>query len=119
MGWLDKLLICDSRNSVYLEEHNTYVISYKWVCYRKGHQRRPKVSLREGSFFQGSHISISTALHNSENIWKNAKISHKARWGTQRSLLSSYLQELMWRQRFGKNPFRNIIEHITLRYPLH
>ena len=57
-----------------------------------------------------------------ENMWKNTKISHKrhkARCGTQRSLLSSYLQEFMWRLRFGKNSFRNIIEHIILRYPLH
>ena len=39
-----------------LEKRNN---TYKWVCYRKGHQRRPKVCLREGSFVQGSHLSIS------------------------------------------------------------
>ena len=53
-----------------------------------------------------------------ENMWKNAKISHKARCGTQRTLLPSYLQEFMWRQRFGEHPFRNIIEQITQIYTL-
>ena len=45
-----------------------------------------------------------------KNMWKNAKLSHKARCETQRSLPSSYVQEFMWRQLFGKNPFINIIE---------
>ena len=77
-----------------------------------------------------NHLQVNNSVHfvdpdtqactnHVEIMWKNAKILHKACCGTQRSLLSSYLQEFMWRLRFGKNPFRNIIEHITLRYHLH
>ena len=35
-----------------------------------------------------------------ENMWKK------------RSLLSSYLQEFMWRQQFGKNPYLKILLNI-------
>ena len=53
-----------------------------------------------------------------ENMWKNAKMSHKARCRTHRTLLPTYLKEFMWRERFGEITFRNIIEHITQRYQL-
>ena len=118
MDCLDKLLIVQ-----FTEKHmfwNNTIKNYKWVCYRKGHQRRPKVYLREGSYFK-DHTSLSLVLFSFftvghficsiiliiivstvrtkhvENMWKNAKISHKARCETQRSLVSSYLQEFMWR----------------------
>ena len=59
-----------------------------------------------------NHLQVNHSVHfvdpdtkactnHVENMWKNAKISHKARCGTKRSLLSSYLQECMWRQRVG------------------
>ena len=34
---------------------------YRWVCQRKGHPI-DRISVREGSYFEGSHISISTTI---------------------------------------------------------
>ncbi len=53
-----------------------------------------------------------------ESMWQKAKQAHKARYGTDRDLLPTYLNEFMWRQRFGASPFRHIVEHITQVYPL-
>ena len=34
------------------------------------------------------------------------------RTGTSKDLLESYLQEWLWRQHYGDDPFGNIIKHI-------
>ena len=43
----------------------------------------------------------------------SASLSHSPRTGTSKDLLKSYIQEWLWRQHSGDDPFRNIIKHIA------
>ena len=61
---LRQTLIVRFTGQYVLQKYNNV---YQWICYRKGHQRRPKVCLREESFYKGSHFyfynfSISVLL---------------------------------------------------------
>ena len=38
------------------------------------------------------------------------------RTGTSKDLFESYLQEWLWRQHYGDEPFENIIKHIADLY---
>jgi len=42
---------------------------------------------------------------------------NKRLFGTHRAMLENYLAEFLWRQRLGRNPFQNLVEHIRLVYP--
>ena len=50
-----------------------------------------------------------------ENTWWGVKRS-MPRTGTSKDLLESYLQEWLWRQHYGDDPFGNIIKHIADLY---
>ena len=50
-----------------------------------------------------------------ENRWWCVKRG-LPRTGTSKELFESYLQEYMWRQHYGEDPFGNIIRHIADLY---
>ena len=50
-----------------------------------------------------------------ENTWWGIKRS-MPRTGTSKDLFESYLQEWLWRQHYGDDPFGNIIKHIADLY---
>ena len=50
-----------------------------------------------------------------ENRWWGVKRS-MPRIGTPKELFESYLQEWLWRQQYGDDPFGNIIKHIADLY---
>ena len=50
-----------------------------------------------------------------ENTWWGVKRS-MPRTGTSKDLFESYLQEWLWRQHYGDEPFENIIKHIADLY---
>jgi len=50
-----------------------------------------------------------------ENTWWGDRQS-MPRKGTSKDLFESYLQEWLWRQHFGDDPFGNIIKHIADLY---
>ena len=50
--------------------------------------------------------------------WHEAKRRDKKEYGTHTSMVDSYLAEFMWRHKFGKSPFKNIINQITQMYPV-
>ena len=50
-----------------------------------------------------------------ENTWWGVKRSMR-RTGTSKDLFESYLQEWLWRQHYGDDPFGNIIKHIAALY---
>jgi transposase-like protein len=41
--------------------------------------------------------------NNIESVWQKLKLAHKKRYGTHRSVLSSYMFEFMWRYKYGKD----------------
>ena len=47
-----------------------------------------------------------------ENTWWGVK-RNMPRTGTSKDLFESYLQEWLWRQHYGDEPFENIIKHIA------
>lgn len=51
-----------------------------------------------------------------ENMWMRAKMRNKKECGTARHLLDDYLSEFMWRSKYGKSSFSNILEHIKQFY---
>ena len=56
------------KQTPYCQMHGTQYIlhkyknTYNWTCNRKGHLRRPHISIREGSIFHGFHLSIDTII---------------------------------------------------------
>lgn len=62
--------------------------------------------------------STGATTNHVERMWKEAKQRNKRENGTHRHMLGSYLVEFMWRQQFGENPFRNIIDQIAHLYPV-
>lgn len=75
------------------------------------------------------HLTVNHRLHfvdpithattnHVESMWCRAKQRNKKECGTTRDLLATYLTEFMWRQRFGDDPFENLLRHIREVYPL-
>ena len=55
-----------------------------------------------------------------ENFWKRAKAKLKAMCGVQENFVESYLDEFLWRERFGGDGmevFDNLLLHISQWYP--
>ena len=62
-------------------------------------------------------VNPDTGAHTQgiENTWWGVKRSFP-RTGTSKELFDGYLQEYMWRQQYGEDPFGNIIKHIADLY---
>ena len=63
-----------------------------------------------------------TGVHTNhvEAMWSRAKRRFKIMNGTSEQLVPSYLDEFMWRERFGEDSstaFDNLLTHIAMRYP--
>ena len=43
---------------------------------------------------------------------------NKKQGGFNRKLLPSYLEEFLWRQKFGAYPFKNLVLQISALYPV-
>ncbi len=76
-----------------------------------------------------THLTVNHSIHfvnpttevhtqNIENSWMRAKCKQKKLFGLHRTMLQSYLQEYMWRQEFGDQPFRNLVKQISELYPV-
>ena len=75
------------------------------------------------------HLTVNHSLHfvdpithattnHVESMWCRAKQHNKRECGTHQTLLTSYLIEYLWRQKFGDDPFQNLVDHICEIYPL-
>ncbi|CAF0849611.1 unnamed protein product [Didymodactylos carnosus] len=64
-------------------------------------------------------VDPETAVHtqNVENMWMCAKRKKKSMMGMPVTLLQTYLTEFMWRQKFGGQPFENLVKQIKELYP--
>ncbi|CAF4928587.1 unnamed protein product, partial [Rotaria sp. Silwood1] len=65
-------------------------------------------------------VDPDTGVHtqNIENTWMRVKRKQKKQAGFARTLLTSYLEEFMWRQEFGDQPLKNLILQICSHYPV-
>ena len=63
-------------------------------------------------------VDGNTGVHtqNMENTWMTVKRKQKSQDGFARALLNSYLEEVMWRQKFGDEPLKNLILQISSLY---
>ena len=63
-------------------------------------------------------VDPTTGVHaqNVQCMWSKAKKKQKQGHGTSDSIFSSYLQEYLWRRKYGLSPFENIISHIAEVY---
>ena len=98
----------------------TTIHSYEWRAYS---------SLSRHGF---SHSTVNHSLNfvdpvtgthtqHVESYWSRAKRKLRRMHGTSDKLLPSYIDEFMWKERFGKtgsDTFNNICLHITEKYPL-
>ena len=83
-------------------------------------------------YHQLPHMAQSTTLlilwtqvqvftQNIESYWNEAKMKLKRMKGCHAEQLPSYLDEFMWRERFGttsRNAWFNIIQDIAQQYPV-
>lgn len=71
------------------------------------------------------HLTVNHSLHfvdpgtgadtqRIESLWSAAKSKLKRIRGTSRDMLPTYLVEFLWRRKFGKAPFDNIIQHMSV-----
>ncbi|CAL4087952.1 unnamed protein product [Meganyctiphanes norvegica] len=63
-------------------------------------------------------VDVNTYVDNKviESYWKNHKNFYTSRGSTSRSNLNSYLQEIMWHERFSDNCLKILCEQIAIKY---
>ena len=108
-----------------LQQHlhsGTIVHSDEWAAYNRVQQLR-QVSHHETVNHSLHFVDPVTGVHtqNIESYWNRAKTKFKRMKGVHESMLPSYLDEFMWRERHGKSAstaFASLCRDIALRYPV-
>ena len=64
-------------------------------------------------------VDPATGVHTQsiEGTWTHVKEKLK-RHGTSDDLFPSYLMEYIWRRKYGRQAFANLVNHITVLYPV-
>ena len=126
LGYME--LVPDRRASTLLPiiqayiKPGTTIRSEQWAAYSNVAQL-PNVA---------SHVTVNRCLHfvdqntavhtqNIESYWQRVKDRFKSMRGVSSEQLPGYLDEYMWRQRYGRtkiDAFNNIITHINNQYPV-
>ena len=57
-----------------------------------------------------------TSTNRVKSLWCRAKIRNQKESGTHRTLIDTYLIELMRREKFGKDPFVDRQQHTRMSY---
>lgn len=99
----------------------TTIHSDEWSAYRHV-STLPNIQ-RHRMVNHSLHFVAPNGVHtqNVESYWSCAKLKFKRMKGIRADQLPSYLDEFLWRKRFGKMPseaMENIMEHITELTPL-
>ena len=100
----------------------TTVRSDEWSAYRRI-QGLPNVQQHETVNHSLHFVDPTTGVHtqNVESYWARVKLKFKRMKGVDAQQLPSYIDEFMWRERYGttaQNGFDNIIDHIADIYPV-
>ena len=100
----------------------TTVHSDEWRAYNRV-QQLPNVSSHGTVNHSVNFVDPQTGVHTQaiESYWARVKHKFKKMKGVDGDHLSGYLDEFMWRERFGtttEEALSNIISHIAWKYPL-
>lgn len=93
------------------------IISDEWAAYRNI-PNLPNNYRHQTVNHSKNFVNPATGAHtnNVENYWKRAKSIFKRMNGTQKEMIPSYLDEFMWRERYGQTfdlSYLNIMSHIS------
>ena len=100
----------------------TIIHSDEWAAYRRV-QSLPNVA-GHGVVKHSLHfVEPTTGVHTQpiESYWSQVKTKPKRMRGCHAHQLPSYLDEYMWRERYGetaRDALHNILHHISQQYPL-
>ena len=100
----------------------TTIHSDQWRAYQNV-QSLPNVSQYRTVNHSVNFVDPQTGTHtqNIESYWARVKLKFKRMKGVYSEHLNSYLDEFLWRERYGKtseDTFNNIIAHIADIYPV-
>ena len=100
----------------------TIIWSDQWAAYRSV-QQLPPVSQHATVNHSIQFVDPTTGVHtqNIESYWNRVKTKIKRMKGVQSTMLSSYLDEFMWRERHGRTDsaaLRSLCRDISLHYPV-
>ena len=100
----------------------TTIYSDQWRAYTQV-STLPNVASHQVVNHSLNFVDPVTGVHtqNIESYWSSAKKKLKAMKGCHRHQLASYLDEYMWRERYGKHrnqAFINILSDIADQYPV-
>ena len=94
--------------------------SDEWASYQRV-QQLPPVAQHSTVNHSIQFVDPTTGVHtqNIESYWNRVKTKFKRMKGVQDTMLSSYLDEFMWRERHGRTAseaMQNLFRDIALRY---
>ena len=100
----------------------TTVHSDQWAAYQQV-QSLPNVAMHDTVNHSVEFVNSTTGTHTQtvESYWNRTKRRFKAMKGCHATMLPSYLDEFLWRERRGKtasDAFNHIIEDIAAQYPV-
>ena len=98
------------------------VWSDQWAAYRRVQTLTPAAQHQTVNH-SIEFINPTTGVHtqNIESYWNRVKTTFKRMKGVHESMLSSYLDEFMWRERHGRTAsvvLQSLCRDIALRYPV-
>ena len=94
---------------------DTIVVSTLWKTYGTHDDvEYERLEMKHDLKFEDVNAQDTSIL----NLWLRAKQWFNKGTGPSTAQLPSYLNEFMWRERFGHDPFQMLLEHIRLAYPL-
>ena len=97
------------------------IYSDQWAAYNQVQQLQP-VSSHQTVNHSVNFVDPATGVHtqNIESYWNRVKRKFKRMKGVHESMLHSYLDEFMWRERHGRSAptaLASLCRDISLRYP--
>lgn len=100
----------------------TIIWSDQWAAYNRV-QHLASVAQHETVNHSIEFVNPTTGVHtqNVESYWSRAKMKIKRMKGVHDQMLTSYLDEFMWRERHGRTAsaaLQSICRDIALRYPV-
>lgn len=100
----------------------TIVYSDEWAAYNQVQQLTP-VAQHQSVNHSLHFVDPATGVHtqNIESYWNRVKTKIKRMKGVHESMLNSYLDEFMWRERHGRTAtaaLNSLLRDIALKYPV-